>query len=82
MTMLLTERPPSTIYQFGYNVEVIRNICIKVRRWLKGCIPAALGPQKESKQIVTPVRSQTSTLYSTQTVRFRTGVPYWRMITY
>ena len=39
-----------------------------------------LGHQNESEQIVTPVRSQTLTLYSTQTVRFRTGVPSLTMI--
>ena len=61
------------------NVEVIPHISIKVHRWLKGCISAVLGYQKESEQIVTPVRSQISTLYSTQTVLFRTGVPPWSM---
>ena len=55
--------------------EVIPHICIKVRRWLKGCIPAVLGYLNESEQIVTSVRSQISALYSTQTVRFRTDVP-------
>ena len=48
------------------NVEVIPHISIKVRRWLKGYIPAVLGHQNESEQIVTPVNSQTSTFYSTQ----------------
>ena len=43
-------------------VEAIPHISIKVRSWLKGCIPAVLGRQNESKQIVTPVRSQTSAL--------------------
>ena len=31
-------------------------------------------------QIVTPVHSQTSKLYNTQTVRFQIGVPPWTMI--
>ena len=53
---------------------------IKVHRWLKGCIPAVLGHQNESEQIVTPFRSQTSTIYSIQTVRLLTGVPSWSMI--
>ena len=57
------------------NVEVIPHISIKGRRWLKGCIPTVLGHHNESEQIVTHVRSQTSTLCSTQTVLFRTGVP-------
>ena len=48
--------------------------------WLKGCIPAVLGQQNESEQIVAPVRFQNSMVYSTQTVRFRTGVPSWTMI--
>ena len=63
-----------------YNVEVIPHVSTKVRRWLKGCIPAVLGHQNESDKIVSSVRSQTSTLYSTETVRFRTGVPSWTMI--
>ena len=58
-----------------YNFEVLPHISIKVRRWLEGCIPAVLGHQTECEQIVTPLRSQNSTLYSTQIVRFRTGVP-------
>ena len=62
------------------NVEVIPHISIKFRWWLKGCIAAVLGHQNELEQIVTPVRSQNSKLYSTQTVRFRTGVPLWTMI--
>ena len=40
------------------NVEVIPHISIKVRRWLKGCIPAVLGHQNESEQIVPAVRSR------------------------
>ena len=59
---------------------MIPHISIKVRRWLNSCIPAVLGHQNGSEQIVTPVRHQTSTLYSTQTVRFRTGVPSRSMI--
>ena len=62
------------------NIEVIPHISIKVRRWLKGCIPAVLGHQNDSQQIVSPVHSQTSSLYTTQTVRCRTGVPIWTMI--
>ena len=42
------------------NVEIIPHISIKVRRWLKGCIPVVLGDQHKSEQIVTPFRSQTS----------------------
>ena len=57
------------------NFEVIPHISIKVRRWLKGCIPVVLGNQNESEQIFKSVRFQTSTLYSTQTVRFRTRIP-------
>ena len=60
--------------------EVIPHISIEVRRWLKVCVPAVLGQQNESEQIVTPACSQTSTLYSTQTVRFRTGIRSWTMI--
>ena len=72
--------PHLPIHRFGCNVEVTPRISIKVRGWLKGCIPAELGHQNESEQIVTPVRSQTSTLYLTQTVRFRTGVPFWTLL--
>ena len=71
---------PSTNPFWTCNVEVILHNSIKVRRWPKGCMPAVLGHKNESEQIVAPVRSQTSTLYSTQTVRFRTGVPPWTMI--
>ena len=62
------------------NVEVIPYISINVHRWVNGCMSAVLGHQNESEQIVTPVRFQTSTLYSTQTMRFRTGVPSWTVI--
>ena len=55
------------------NVDVIPHIFIKVRRWLKGCILAVLRHQNKSEQIVTIVRSQISTINSTQTVRCRTG---------
>ena len=54
-------------------VEVIPHISSRVRMWLKDCITAVLGHQQEWEQIVTPVRSQTLTFYSTQAVRFRTG---------
>ena len=53
------------------NVEMIPHISIKVHIWLKDCIPSVLGQQNESEQIATPVRSQTLTIYSTQTVRLR-----------
>ena len=43
-------------------------------------IYATLRWFRTSERIMTPVRSQTSTLYSTQTVSFRTGVPTWTMI--
>ena len=52
------------------NVELIPHISMEVCRWLKSWIPAILGYQNESKQIVIPVRSQIPILYSTQTVRF------------
>ena len=54
------------------DVEVILHISIEVRRWLKGCIPAVLGHQNELEQIVTTTRSQTTTLYRNETVRFWT----------
>ena len=41
---------------------------IQVCRWLKGYIPNLLGHQNELEEIGTPIRSQTSILYSTQTV--------------
>ena len=43
---------------------MIPDISIKVQT------PAVLEHQNESEQIVTPVRSQTGTLYSNQTVLF------------
>ena len=62
------------------NVEVIPHISIKVRRWVKGCIPAVLGHQNESEQIVKSVRFQTSDTLHSQTGSFRTGVSSWTMI--
>ena len=76
--MLATELVPSTNSSIWIcNVQVIPHISMKVRRWLKSCIPDVMGYQNELEQIVTTVRSQSSTLYSTQTVRFRTGVPFF-----
>ena len=40
LAMLSTELVP--LYQY---IEVITHISIKVRRWLKGCIPVVLGPK-------------------------------------
>ena len=45
-----------------------------------GLHTCCIRSQNESEQIVTPVRSQASTLYSTQTLRFWTGIPSWTTI--
>ena len=55
------------------NVEVMLHTSVSPQM-------AVLGHQNEWEQIVTPVRSQTSMLHSTQTMLFWTGVPSWTMI--
>ena len=62
------------------NVEVILHISVKIRRWLKGCIPAVLGHTTKRNKLWHSLVLKLPTLYSNQTVRFRTGVHSWTMI--
>ena len=48
-----TITPSTNLSIWICNVQVIPHISIEVRRWLKGCIPAVLGHQKESEQFDT-----------------------------
>ena len=65
VTMLSKELAPSTNPSIWIcNIEVIPYISIEVCRELKVCTPAVLGHQNKSEQIVTPVRSETSMVYS------------------